>query len=70
MCTHHWILGPIKNGKSLGMCKLCDVTKEFEAIWPPRDGLHKRTNYPKPKMSRIDKDVGAMFADLPRSKCL
>ena len=45
-CIHHWIIGPINNGVSIGVCKKCNEVKEFVAIYKPS---LKWRNYPRKK---------------------
>ena len=29
-CSHHWLIEPPKGPTSMGVCKLCGATKEFQ----------------------------------------
>lgn len=68
MCIHHWRIGRTKGGKALQLCIKCHATVEVDAIWPPGKYRFASPNRHTPKMSQLDKDVGAMFAGLPSNE--
>jgi len=45
-CVHHWIIGAIENGVSVGVCKKCKAVKEFIATYQTNSNWR---NYPKKK---------------------
>jgi hypothetical protein len=41
-CAHYWIIGEIKNGISIGICKKCGAKKDFIAIYTPNNYWGKK----------------------------
>jgi hypothetical protein len=45
-CRHHWLIEPPNGPTSIGVCKLCGATREFDNQLPPRPAASARVPAP------------------------
>ena len=46
-CTHYWIIETPRGATSMGVCKLCGATSQFQNYVPYPSGEGKVTKFPK-----------------------
>ena len=42
-CKHHWLIEPPNGRTSMGVCKICGATREFDNQLPSRNATQVRT---------------------------
>jgi hypothetical protein len=47
VCAHHWMLGIPGRGSTMGTCKLCGVTREFNDAYQAPSGRTPRAGAKK-----------------------
>ena len=70
MCIHLWKIGIPKDREAPGKCEYCGEERMFDGTFPPKRYDFRRPDKQKPKMSQTDRDVGGVFAGLPRPERL